>query len=193
MIYVLTSDTDKYPVQAQIGNDNTSDSFMLSICHQLYWSVGRSYRSTVHGFELFHDAQNPYANLACGPETEFQLRSHTVSSMEEGLDQIINLITSPDKLDVHNTIAVAVPFPIARKVTSYLNLAAASKIAERSGTPENPPREVDVLNLYQYLSVPSSQKLADRICQYLGTDKVNPNDPLTFGYAISYALTEGLI
>lgn len=185
MVFVLTSSFQEW---------NETEGVLYLTYRDPEYYKNRVYRnSSRYGIEMFMTSQSGIEVPDTGSDTGFRFQSHPVSSLENGLDQIIEYINHPKWLDNNNTLVVSVPYNISRKTSTYVAREASSKGTEQGEPSENEPRELNVLNLYQYLSVPSTEKLANNIRQYLGTENLDPNNAMTLGYAICYTLNEGMI
>lgn len=136
-------------------------------------------------FEIYHQDEMVFDEDVYEDTEDFIFHFHPVATMTEALDQIAESMIQFEQAEASKdedlrdelTFAVCCDYNWSRQVFKYMNSAFGDHDSELS-----------CLDLYQYLKVPSTQKMKELIGSILNSEFIYPEDSISFGYAIHRAI-----
>jgi len=196
MNFILTSDPISTRYESKTPSLKDVEDFAICLTHaipvsvlnnrSLYYIFDFIYRE---GIEEYEESYNAYG-------LTFKVVMHPAKTIQAGLGHAIDIIYNTEDIDDDNLLGIAPTFEWSRPIGRYLK----KMIAKQSASPRTSPTmtrprrrdiSVDVTDMYQYLKVPSTAKLADMLKHQLGVEHILPGEPMTLGYAMTYILEEG--
>lgn len=183
MLYIITS---SYLNFSSIMN--YQENFILSVLHSSISKVHRT-RTKIFQFDIYtQDSSSPELE-DCSSEDGINYDIHEHSAIIQSLDEIAEMFMDESIRQQQRTndlqeeiiIASCCSYGINSQVVKYLNRYFTSNSSE-----------LKVLNLYQQLRIPSSDKMSELLRSLLGTNFIYPDDPISFGYALESAIERGI-
>ena len=179
MIYLLTSNI--LPIRS-IREYN--DNFIISLLHVVPFAPLTNGKMK-YVYDIFHQSEmemdDQYTN-----QTDIEFHLHPVATIEEALVSISQQIKGTEEMiqsrdeDSQEELVFGVCCDYAwnGQVVKYLN--------NLFGEMDN--CEIQCLNLYTYLKIPSVEAMSRTLKNSLGTEFVYPEEPVAFGYALHTAI-----
>lgn len=135
-------------------------------------------------FDVYHQDEMVFDSDYSDNE-DFSFHFIPVSTMTEALDLISDQLMKIEQSekskneDIRDelTVSICCDYSWSKQVVKYLNSCFADHDSE-----------LTCLDLYQYMKIPSVEKMKEFVSSILNTKFVYPEDPISFGYALHQAI-----